>query len=129
VPNELGVWRGLVCHKPDGNFILVNRLTTYENNVCYSIDRYELVEKGQIIQTEIETFNVRIYDDPLILTNMLKDVGFKEIKTIKPLIAPSVLMKVTLALCMNVRNKAIDIYRLNYGFSRLHFVTISFLNW
>ncbi len=83
VPDQLGVWRGIVCHKPDGNFILVNRLTTYENNVCYSIDRYELVEKGQIIQTEIESFNVRIYDEPLVLIDMLKEVGFKEIKTIK----------------------------------------------
>lgn len=83
VPNQLGVWRGLVCHKPDGNFILVNRLTKYEDNVCYSIDRYELVDKGQIIQTEIEMFNVRVYDDPLVLTDMLKEVGFREIKTIK----------------------------------------------
>lgn len=83
VPDQLGVWRGLVCHKPDGNLILVNRLTNYEDNVCYSIDRYELVDKGHIVQTEIEVFNVRIYDDPLVLINMLKEVGFKEIKTIK----------------------------------------------
>jgi SAM-dependent methyltransferase len=83
VPDPLGVWRGLVCHKPDGNLILVNRLTTYEDNVCYSIDRYELVEKGQIIQTEVEVFNVRLYDDPLVLIDMLKEVGFREIKIIK----------------------------------------------
>ncbi|BCA95666.1 methyltransferase UbiE [Legionella antarctica] len=83
VPDQLGVWRGMVCNKPDGNFILVNRLTNYENDVCYSIDRYELVEKGHIIQTEIENFNVRIYDDPLVLIDMLKEVGFQEIKTIK----------------------------------------------
>lgn len=83
IPEQLGVWRGLICHKPDGNFILVNRLTTYDNNVCYSIDRYELVEKGLIVQTEIETFNIRIYDDPLVLIDMLKDVGFREIRTIK----------------------------------------------
>ncbi|MBL7479567.1 class I SAM-dependent methyltransferase [Legionella bononiensis] len=83
VPDQLGVWRGIVCHKPDGNFILVNRLTKYEDNVCYSIDRYELVDKGQIIQTEIEIFNVRVYDDPLVLTDMLKEVGFREVKMIK----------------------------------------------
>jgi len=79
----LGVWRGLVCNKPDGNLILVNRLTTYEESVCYSIDKYELVESGQIVQTEIEIFNVRLYDDPLVLTDMLKAAGFKEIKIIK----------------------------------------------
>lgn len=83
VPDQLGVWRGVACDKPDGNLILVNRLTTFENNVCYSIDKYELVEKGQIIQTEIERFNVRIYDDPAILMNLLKEAGFKEIKMIK----------------------------------------------
>ena len=83
VPDQLGVWRGLVCHKPDGNLILVNRLTTYEDSVCYSIDRYELVDRGQIVQTEIEVFNVRLYDDPLVLTNTLKEVGFREIKMIK----------------------------------------------
>ncbi len=83
VPDQLGVWRGLVCHKPDGNLILVNRLTTYEDSVCYSIDRYELVDRGQIVQTEIEVFNVRLYNDPLVLTDMLKEVGFKEIKMIK----------------------------------------------
>lgn len=83
VPDQLGVWKGTICHKPDGNFILLNRLTTYENNVCYSIDRYELVDKGQIVQTEIEIFNVRIYDDPLVLISLLKDAGFREIKTIK----------------------------------------------
>ena len=67
----------------DPNLILVNRLTTYEDSVCYSIDRYELVDKGQIVQTEVEVFNVRLYDDPLVLTDMLKEIGFREIKVIK----------------------------------------------
>jgi hypothetical protein len=83
VPEQLGVWRGLVCHKPDGSFILVNRFTTYEDSVCYSIDRYELINRGQIVQNEIELFNVRVYDDPLVLIDMLKKVGFREIKLIK----------------------------------------------
>ncbi|MGC1181500.1 class I SAM-dependent methyltransferase [Legionella sp.] len=83
VSNQLGVWRGLVCHKPDNNLILVNRLTTYEDSVCYSIDRYKLVDKGKIVQTEVEVFNVRLYNDPLILTDMLKEVGFREIRMIK----------------------------------------------
>lgn len=83
VPDQLGVWRGLVCHTRDNNLILVNRLTTYEDSVCYSIDRYELVDRGQIVQTEVEVFNVRLYDDPLILIDMLKEVGFREIKMIK----------------------------------------------
>ena len=84
VPDQLGVWRGLVCHKPDGNLILINRLSTYKDNVCYSIDKYELVVMGQITQTEVEVFNVRLYDDSSVLIDILKEVGFREIKMIKP---------------------------------------------
>ena len=63
--------------------IIVNRLTTLVDRVCHSIDRYELVDGSQIIQTEIETFNVRLYDDSSFLINMLKTVGFREIRMIK----------------------------------------------
>lgn len=47
------------------------------------IDKYELIEKNQIIQTEIETCNVRLYDEPALLVDMLKEIGFREIKTLK----------------------------------------------
>lgn len=83
VPTELGVWRGLVCEQQDGKMIIVNRLTTFKDSVCYSIDRYELVEFNQIIQTEIEVFNVRLYDKPQVLIDMLEEIGFREIRTIK----------------------------------------------
>ncbi len=84
VPNQFGIWRGMVCHKPDGKMILVNRLTTLEASVYHSIDRYELVDESQIIKTEIETFNVRLYDDSSVLINMLKTVGFREIRMMNP---------------------------------------------
>ena len=64
--------------------IIVNRLTTLVDRVCHSIDRYELVDGSQIIQTEIETFNVRLYDDSSFLINMLKTVGFREIRMMNP---------------------------------------------
>jgi|GEM_PF-6792921 len=73
----------MTVHKPDGKLIIVNRLTTLEDSVCYSIDRYELVDANQIIQTEIEQFNVRLYDDPAVLIDMLKMAGFKEIRMLK----------------------------------------------
>lgn len=91
VPSPLGIWRGLFCHKPDGNIIIVNRLTTIEDGVCCSIDRYELIDGSQIIQTEIETFNVRLYDDPFVLIHMLKTVGFREIRIFNPFDRKSVL--------------------------------------
>ena len=83
VPNQFGIWRGAVCHKPDGKMIIVNRLTTLEDGVCHSIDKYELVDSNRIIQTEIETFNVRLYDDPSVLIDMLKAAGFREIRMMK----------------------------------------------
>jgi SAM-dependent methyltransferase len=81
--NQLGVWRGMTCTKPDGNLILVSRLSTIQDSVCYSIDKYELLENNKITQTEIEKFNVRLYDDRTILINILQDTGFKEIKILK----------------------------------------------
>lgn len=83
VPEQLGVWRGFVCHKSNDSFIVASRLTTFANSVCYSIDKYELVEKGKIVQAEMETFDVRVYDDPLLLKNILNETGFREVKTIK----------------------------------------------
>jgi hypothetical protein len=83
VPNQFGIWRGAVCHKPDGKMIIVNRLTTLDDGVCHSIDKYELVDSNRIIQTEIETFNVRLYDDPSVLIDMLKAAGFREIRMMK----------------------------------------------
>ncbi|WP_233491384.1 methyltransferase domain-containing protein [Legionella drancourtii] len=52
--NQLGVWRGMVCNKPDGNKILISRLSAIQDSVCYSIDKYELLENNKIIQTELE---------------------------------------------------------------------------
>lgn len=81
--SQLGLWRGMVCNKPDGNSILISRLSSIQDNVCYSIDKYELLEDNKIIQTEIEKFNVRLYDDRTILLNILKETGFKEVRILK----------------------------------------------
>lgn len=81
--SQLGVWRGMICNKPDGNSILISRLSTIQDSVCSSIDKYELLENNKIIQTEIEKFNVRLYDDRTILLKILQDTGFREIKILK----------------------------------------------
>ena len=83
VPQPLGVWRGSMCERQDGNKILLSRLTTFKDNVCCSIDKYELVHAHQIIQTEVEVFNVRVYDEPKILIDMLKTISFKKIRAFK----------------------------------------------
>lgn len=81
--SQLGVWRGMICNKPDGDTILISRLSTIQNGVCYSIDKYELLKNDKIIQTEIEKFNVRLYDDRTILLKLLQDIGFREIRILK----------------------------------------------
>jgi len=81
--SQLGVWRGMICNKSDGDSILISRLSTIQDSVCYSVDKYELLKNDKIIQTEIEKFNVRLYDDRTILLNLLKDIGFKEIRILK----------------------------------------------
>lgn len=81
--NQLSVWRGMICHKPNGDSILLSRLSTIENGVCYSTDKYELLKNNQIIQTEIEKFNVRLYDERSILLKLLQEIGFREVKLLK----------------------------------------------
>lgn len=81
--NQLGVWRGMVCNKPDGNSILISRLSTIQDNVCYSIDKYELLENNKIIHSEVERFNVRLYDDRTFLLKILTFIGFREIRIVK----------------------------------------------
>ena len=81
--SQLGVWRGMICNKPDGDSILISRLSTIQDSVCYSIDKYELLKNNKIIHTEIEKFNVRLYDDRTILLKLLQDIGFREIRILK----------------------------------------------
>ena len=53
-----------------------------KDNICNAIGKYELVEKNQVIHTEIEELKVKIYEpDPLM--EMLKSAGFKRIRTLK----------------------------------------------
>lgn len=78
----LDVWRGSVWHKPNGQMILLSQLTSFKDNICSSICKYELTHNNSIIHTEIEELKVRIYD-PHELTKLLKSCGFKNIRMIK----------------------------------------------
>lgn len=78
----LGIWRGSIWHKPDGKMILLNQLATLEGRLCSSIGKYELVDGNRIIHTEIEELKVRLYD-PSTLIELLKEVGFRDIRVLK----------------------------------------------
>ncbi len=79
----LGAWRGSVWYRPDGKKIILSSLASLdEENVCRSICKYELVDNNKIVQTEIEEYKIRFYNFD-VLSNMLRDVGFRNIRIIK----------------------------------------------
>lgn len=53
-----------------------------QDDICTSLCKYELMEAGNIIYTEIEELKVKIYQQDRLL-EMLKSVGFKHIRTLK----------------------------------------------
>jgi len=78
-----GIWRGSVWYRPDGKKIILSFLASLdEENVCRSIAKYELVDNNKIVQTEIEEYKIRFYDFD-VLSDMLSDVGFRNIRIIK----------------------------------------------
>jgi SAM-dependent methyltransferase len=84
-PNSLpplGVWRGSKWNKEDGKMIILSQCANYQNNVCSSIAKYELVAGNKIIHTEIEEYKIRIYDQDEIFT-LLKEAGFNRIHAVK----------------------------------------------
>lgn len=83
VPKELGIWRGTRWPKADGTLILLSQLAMLDEEVCYSIGKYELVNNNRIIQTEVEEYKIRIYQDSSFLLNLLTEVGFSNVRMVK----------------------------------------------
>ena len=57
---QLGVWRGSVWNKPSGQKIILSQLAALQDDICTSLCKYELMEAGKIIHTEIEELRVKI---------------------------------------------------------------------
>ncbi|HAT4400021.1 TPA: GNAT family N-acetyltransferase [Legionella pneumophila] len=83
VPKELGIWRGSRWPKEDGMLIVLSQLAMLDEEVCYSIGKYELVDNNRVIQTEVEEYKIRIYQDPSFLLNLLTEIGFREVRMVK----------------------------------------------
>ena len=79
---ELGSWRGSMWPKPDGTTILLSQLATLDGGICKSLGKYELISENKIIHTEIEEYQLRIYEQDNLM-NMLKDSGFQNICRMK----------------------------------------------
>lgn len=84
VPSPTGVWRGSVWHPTDSyQKILASFFSTVEHDICTAIGRYELVENNQIIQTEIEEYKIKLYDDTSTLNELLSEIGFSSIRMVQ----------------------------------------------
>lgn len=84
IPTQLNMWQGKICTRHDGSVIINNTLALAPNNqVGTVICRYELINEGKIIKTEVETLSLRLYE-PAGLETLLKEAGFMTIKYFKP---------------------------------------------
>ncbi len=79
---ELGVWRGSNWLRPDGKLILLSSCASIDGDICSSVAKYELIDKNQVIQTEIEEYKIKIYE-PGSLLELLKSIGFHAVKILK----------------------------------------------
>ncbi len=83
IPDQFNLWRASIWPKGDGKMIIANFLDLpIIDNVKTIVCKYELIENHQIVHSEIEEFKVRIYDHQHLF-EMLKTIGFREVKMIK----------------------------------------------
>lgn len=81
VPSGPGNWGGRWVKRPDGAKIVVNWLNQAgpEPKVNDCLLRYDLIKDGKIIETEVEDFPLRSYDEAEF-EGLLKEAGFSGIK-------------------------------------------------
>lgn len=83
VPVTTGTWLGKVHMRPDGTYIILNTLPLpIKNQIGTVVCRYELVDGANIIKTEMEYFQLRLYQMGE-LEKVLKAVGFSHVRCIK----------------------------------------------
>ncbi|STX50486.1 acyl-CoA N-acyltransferase [Legionella busanensis] len=83
IGKELGIWHGSRWPLVDGKIILMSQLIALEDEICCAIAKYELVEGNQVIQTEIEDYKIRLYNEPAFLVNLLDSIGFSNLRLVK----------------------------------------------
>lgn len=77
-------WKGNLKTLEDGRVLMRSRLSqAIDSHLATIVEKYELIDGSQLIQTECEIFNVRYY--PLeLMQSLIKEAGFKEVKHFKP---------------------------------------------
>ena len=82
VPFAPEPWRGRWVERPaDGARIVISQLTRFDEarSVLESIHRYERFRDGQLLETEWEELNVRVYE-PAEFGTLLADGGFVDVR-------------------------------------------------
>ncbi len=82
LPKELGA---IITDEKKINqdeLIRVERCLGREGDIAFSKDKYELYKNGQLIKTEHEQLQIRLYDQLDGLMTLLNNAGFKQIKTL-----------------------------------------------
>lgn len=79
---ELGYVRGSKWSAGDGKMILLSSCASIDGDICSSVAKYELIDKNQVLQTEIEEYKIKIYE-PGSLLGLLKSIGFNDVKILK----------------------------------------------
>ena len=83
VPAHVGIWQGKAYTKENGQLLIFNMLPLpVKNNIATVICRYELVEATHIIKTEVEYFQIKLYEQ-MEMDALLHNAGFKNIKRLK----------------------------------------------
>lgn len=79
---ELGYVRGSKWSAGDGKMILLSSCASMDGDICSSVAKYELIDKNQVIKTEVEEYKIKIYE-PGTLLELLKSIGFRDVKILK----------------------------------------------
>jgi hypothetical protein len=77
--SDIGQWKGSIWPKPDDTTIILSQLTTFDSGICKSFVKYEQIVKGTVTHTEIEEYNLIIYEQTHLLS-LLKAVGFEGVR-------------------------------------------------
>jgi SAM-dependent methyltransferase len=80
-----GTWGGRWLERPDGAKLVISWLSQYSafEGISRSLHRYELIDRGALVSTEFEDFELRVYE-PAAFEALLAEAGFTDIARFKP---------------------------------------------
>ena len=77
-------WGGRWVNRPDGGKIVISQISHYNpaERVSHSLNCYELIKDGQLLETEWEELDIRLYESGEF-TELLESTGFTAVKILK----------------------------------------------